>query len=60
MGSVQLGFSGGEPLTRKDLPELIRAARDLGFYTNLITSGIGLTESKTGRLQRGRAGPYPD
>ncbi|STT03657.1 coenzyme PQQ synthesis protein E [Klebsiella pneumoniae] len=46
MGSVQLGFSGGEPLTRKDLPELIRAARDLGFYTNLITSGIGLTESK--------------
>ncbi len=45
-GSVQLGFSGGEPLTRKDLPELIRAARDLGFYTNLITSGIGLTESK--------------
>ncbi len=27
MGSVQLGFSGGEPLTRKDLPELIRAAR---------------------------------
>ncbi|XXN64875.1 pyrroloquinoline quinone biosynthesis protein PqqE [Enterobacter ludwigii] len=46
MGSVQLGFSGGEPLTRKDLPELIRAARDLGFYTNLITSGIGLTAKK--------------
>jgi len=46
MGAVQLGFSGGEPLVRKDLPELIRAARDLGFYTNLITSGIGLTEKK--------------
>ncbi|WP_425272818.1 pyrroloquinoline quinone biosynthesis protein PqqE [Rahnella variigena] len=46
MGSVQIGFSGGEPLVRKDLPELIRAARDLGFYTNLITSGIGLTEKK--------------
>lgn len=46
MGSVQLGFSGGEPLVRKDLPELIKAARDLGFYTNLITSGIGLTEKK--------------
>nr|ABI31437.1 PqqE [Serratia marcescens] len=45
MGSVQLGFSGGE-LVRKDLPELIAAARDLGFYTNLITSGIGLTEKK--------------
>ncbi|WP_437616018.1 pyrroloquinoline quinone biosynthesis protein PqqE [Erwinia sp. V71] len=46
MGAVQLGFSGGEPLVRKDLAELIRAARDLGFYTNLITSGIGLTQKK--------------
>ena len=46
MGAVQIGFSGGEPLVRKDLPELIKAARDLGFYTNLITSGIGLTEKK--------------
>ncbi|WP_369964452.1 pyrroloquinoline quinone biosynthesis protein PqqE (plasmid) [Rahnella variigena] len=46
MGAVQIGFSGGEPLVRKDLPELIRGARDLGFYTNLITSGIGLTEKK--------------
>ncbi|WP_342323156.1 pyrroloquinoline quinone biosynthesis protein PqqE [Kosakonia sp. BYX6] len=46
MGSVQLGFSGGEPLLRKDLPELISAARELGFYTNLITSGIGLSEKK--------------
>lgn len=46
MGAVQIGFSGGEPLVRKDLPELVRAARDLGFYTNLITSGIGLTEKK--------------
>ncbi|NKG28849.1 pyrroloquinoline quinone biosynthesis protein PqqE [Erwinia rhapontici] len=46
MGAVQIGFSGGEPLVRKDLPELIKAARDLGFYTNLITSGIGLTQKK--------------
>jgi pyrroloquinoline quinone biosynthesis protein E len=46
LGSVQLGFSGGEPLMRKDLAELIAAAHDLGFYTNLITSGIGLTEKK--------------
>ncbi|MEX5533449.1 radical SAM protein, partial [Pseudomonas syringae] len=34
MGAVQIGFSGGEPLVRKDLAELIKAARDLGFYTN--------------------------
>ncbi|CCP04355.1 Coenzyme PQQ synthesis protein E [Erwinia amylovora Ea644] len=46
MGAVQIGFSGGEPLVRNDLPELIRSARDLGFYTNLITSGIGLTQKK--------------
>ncbi|MBD9467417.1 radical SAM protein, partial [Pseudomonas sp. Pdm06] len=46
MGAAQLGFSGGEPLVRQDLAELIGEARWLGFYTNLITSGIGLTEQK--------------
>jgi len=46
MGAAQLGFSGGEPLVREDLVELIAAARELGYYTNLITSGIGLTEAK--------------
>ncbi len=46
LGAAQLGFSGGEPLVRQDLEELIRAARELGYYTNLITSGIGLTETR--------------
>ena len=46
MGAAQLGFSGGEPLVRQDLPELIAEARLLGYYTNLITSGLGLTEAK--------------
>ncbi len=46
MGAAQLGFSGGEPLVRQDLAELIGEARKLGFHTNLITSGIGLTEQK--------------
>ncbi|AWM57997.1 pyrroloquinoline quinone biosynthesis protein PqqE [Stutzerimonas stutzeri] len=46
IGAAQLGFSGGEPLVRQDLAELIAAARGLGYYTNLITSGIGLTEEK--------------
>ncbi|WP_404365108.1 pyrroloquinoline quinone biosynthesis protein PqqE [Marinobacter sp.] len=46
MGAVQLGFSGGEPLVRNDLSELISEARSLGYYSNLITSGIGLTESR--------------
>nr|WP_178089052.1 pyrroloquinoline quinone biosynthesis protein PqqE [Pseudomonas quercus] len=46
MGAAQLGFSGGEPLVRQDLAELIGEARRLGYYTNLITSGIGLTEAR--------------
>lgn len=50
LGAAQIGFSGGEPLVRQDLPELVKAARDLGFYTNLITSGIGLTEEKIDQL----------
>ena len=46
MGATQLGFSGGEPLLRKDLEELIAEARRLGFYTNLITSGVGMDEKR--------------
>lgn len=46
MGAAQLGFSGGEPLVRQDLQELIAEARHLGYYSNLITSGLGLTEAK--------------
>ncbi|MCK4840850.1 MAG: pyrroloquinoline quinone biosynthesis protein PqqE [Methylococcales bacterium] len=51
MGAVQLGFSGGEPLTRQDLPELCAHARQLGYYSNLITSGYGLTEEKIIQLK---------
>jgi len=51
VGSVQLGFSGGEPLLRKDLEELVAEAETLGFYTNLITSGIGLTDERMARLK---------
>lgn len=39
-------FTGGEPLARTDLTELIAAARAAGLYTNLITSGIGLHEQR--------------
>jgi pyrroloquinoline quinone biosynthesis protein E len=51
MGAVQLGLSGGEPLTRPDLPELVRYARELGYYTNLITSGYGMDEAKVLELK---------
>ena len=50
LGAVQLGFSGGEPLLRDDLEDLVAEGRRLGYYTNLITSGIGLTEARLRRL----------
>ena len=46
LGAVQLGFSGGEPLVRDDLEILIAEARGLGYYSNLITSGVGLNETR--------------
>lgn len=51
LGVLQLHLSGGEPATRRDLVELTNGARELGLYTNLITSGIGLTEQKLKHLQ---------
>ncbi|MDR5739989.1 pyrroloquinoline quinone biosynthesis protein PqqE [Caballeronia sp. LZ016] len=51
LGAAQLGFSGGEPLLRDDLETLVGEARKLGFYTNLITSGIGLTDKRLGALK---------
>lgn len=46
MGAVQLGFSGGEPLVRKDLVELVEYSHELGYYINLITSGYNMGEAK--------------
>jgi len=46
LGAAQLGFSGGEPLLREDLELLIAEVHRLGYYTNLITSGVGLNEKR--------------
>ncbi|HEV3513353.1 MAG TPA: pyrroloquinoline quinone biosynthesis protein PqqE [Candidatus Sulfotelmatobacter sp.] len=46
LGMLHAHFTGGEPLARADLAELIAAARAAGLYTNLITSGIGLNEQR--------------
>lgn len=51
MGAVQCGFSGGEPLLRDDLEILVAEARRLGYYTNLITSGVGLTPTRAAALK---------
>ncbi len=46
LGVVQLNLTGGEPLLRDDLEQLIEAARQLDLYTNLITSGVPLTRAR--------------
>ncbi|MBV8306917.1 MAG: pyrroloquinoline quinone biosynthesis protein PqqE, partial [Gammaproteobacteria bacterium] len=45
-------LSGGEPLEREDLETLVAEAHRLGFYINLITSGVGLTAARIGALKR--------
>jgi len=51
LGAVQLGLSGGEPLVRRDLEAIVAEARALGYYTNLITSGVGLNEARIAALK---------
>ncbi|WP_211282806.1 pyrroloquinoline quinone biosynthesis protein PqqE [Amycolatopsis keratiniphila] len=56
LGVLQVHMSGGEPLARPDLPILVEHATKLGCYVNLVTSGLGLTESRLDDLvERGIA-----
>jgi len=48
LGVLQVHLSGGEPAARRDLEDIVKAARDAGLYSNLITSAVGVT---TERLQ---------
>ncbi len=50
LGVLQVHFSGGEPLIRKDLETLIAHAASNGLYTNLITSGMTLTQARANAL----------
>ncbi len=51
-GVLQIDFTGGEPLARPDIVELVRAARDTGLYVSLITSGIPLDETRLDKLMQ--------
>jgi pyrroloquinoline quinone biosynthesis protein E len=54
LGVMQLHLTGGEPLLRDDLEELVAHAHSVGLYTSLITSAIGLTRARLAELkQRG-------
>jgi pyrroloquinoline quinone biosynthesis protein E len=54
MGVMQLDLTGGEPLARVDLAELVIAARQAGLYVNLITSGVGLSRTRLEQLEQAR------
>jgi pyrroloquinoline quinone biosynthesis protein E len=52
LGVLHVGFSGGEPLRRGDLAELVAAGHEAGLYTNLITSAVGLHRERAEQLLR--------
>ena len=51
LGVVQLALTGGEPMLRRDLDELVAAARALGLYSTLVTAGTLLTRKRAERLK---------
>ena len=51
LGVLQLHLSGGEPLVRRDLVEIVRCAHELDMYTNLVTSALGLTRRRAEQLK---------
>lgn len=50
LGVLQLGLSGGEPLVRRDLEELVAHAHREGLYSTLVTSALGMTRERLDRL----------
>src|ERR687895_1176157 len=51
LGILQCHLSGGEPLLRRDLVEIVADAHDLGLYTNLVTSAFGLSRPRAEQLR---------
>ena len=51
LGVLQIHLSGGEPLQRRDIVDLVTCANELGMYTNLITSGLGFSERRAEQLR---------
>ena len=56
LGAVQLGISGGEPLMRDDVEIMVEEGTKMGYYVNLLTSGIGLTEKRIAAFKEGGLG----
>lgn len=52
LGVMQVHLTGGEPLLRVDLEELVEAAQRAGLYTSLITSAVTLTRDRLAELAK--------
>ena len=50
LGILQVHISGGEPLARRDVTDIVRAARSSGLYVNLITAAVNLTAERADAL----------
>ncbi len=50
IGALHVHLSGGEPTARRDIVELTRHCAEIGLYSNLITSGVGVSERLFGQL----------
>ncbi|HEY5999995.1 MAG TPA: radical SAM protein [bacterium] len=51
LGAMIVHFSGGEPLLREDLFELVAYARSLGLLTRVNSNGLLLTDENVRRLK---------
>src|SRR5437588_13057999 len=51
LGVLQLALTGGEPMLRRDLDELVAAGRAAGLYSTLVTGGTLLTRKRAERLK---------
>ncbi len=50
LGALQLHLSGGEPLARRDIIDIVREARAADLYINLITAAVNLTPQRADAL----------
>ncbi|RGD57889.1 pyrroloquinoline quinone biosynthesis protein PqqE [Kitasatospora xanthocidica] len=50
LGVAHVHLSGGEPLLRRDLTEIVAGADRAGIYAQLVTSGLGLTRERLAAL----------
>lgn len=52
IGALQIIFTGGEPLLRKDIFDLVAHARRIGLFTRITTNGSLLTRKVVAKLKQ--------